>query len=362
MMSLKKIRSYFILLLILVGFPSYAQKNPYGGFASEYYFGRQLSTRAEAMGQSFTSVEGDASSIHFNPSGIGNLDGIEVSITYATPYYILEDANNLAINLASRISKKVAVGYSYNTFNYGLKNYITDDFGTILDSSDNKITNHKIAVAFRAEPTFFIGGSIGFLNFDYGNYNGQALQLDFGVNKKFEFTRFKNNQSINLATTFKNPIGTEMTLESANSTISTGKATLPLIMQSGLSYYYTSESKYNGIHVFKLIASVDYQTLFNSRNYFNKYSTGLELSFLEVLHLRGGYYRQSISNFGSSKNKSELQDLTYGIGFSVPVHKLTNAPIQLNFDYCSMPQPSALENANWESLNSFTGSLKYILF
>ncbi len=42
----------------------------------EVYFCRQSSAKTEAMGRSGVALDGDVTSINFNPSGIANLKGI----------------------------------------------------------------------------------------------------------------------------------------------------------------------------------------------------------------------------------------------------------------------------------------------
>ena len=297
--------------------------------------------------------------MHFNPAGIANLDGLEVSSSYAKSYYTQENATKSSINIASKLSEKWAVGYSYNSFNPRQFYYFTDDVGQLLDSVKNGVFNHKIAVSFKPESTFSLGATLGVINYKVGIFTASSLQLDFGVLKKFEFSRFKNDQSINIATTVKTPMGTQLTLYYQNFD---PMATLPIIMQSGVSYNYTSENKYNELEVLNLIAAVDYQTLFNSERVFNKYSTGVELTILETLHLRGGYFLESNETFGSNKNKSTVTDLTYGLGLTAPLDKLTNIPIQFSLDYCSLPQPSYIEDKTWENFQSVNASLLYRLF
>ncbi|MDB4161144.1 hypothetical protein N9772_02110 [Bacteroidia bacterium] len=352
----------FIFSIILCQFvPKYfAQKSTYEGFAQEYYFGRQYSSRAEAIGQCFVSLDGDASSMHFNPAGIGNLDGIEVSTTYTNPFYLLSDATKRSINIAVKINSDMALGLSRNSFDYNLKSYVTDNLGTRLDSFEDKITNNKIVFAYLPESTFTIGGSLGLSTFEIAGLTGNSLQLDFGVLKKFEFSRFQNNQSINLATTIRNPLGTQLELMSTNQSLTT--IGLPIIMRSGVSYYYSSEKVFATLCLLKIIAATEYQTVFNTQHRFNKYSTGLEVSILEIIHIRGGYYTETTENYNNPKNKSQLEDITFGIGLTLPLNKLADLPVSLTLDYCSLPQPSYTVGQEWDNFNSYTASLRYILF
>jgi hypothetical protein len=328
---------------------SLAQGKTYTGFAREFYFGRQLSTRVEAMGQSFVSLDGDASSVNLNPAGLGNLNGIEVSGTYVSPNYAYSKGHKYAVNIASKINDRISVGLSHSRSDLSTPHYILENVWNTLKPSESKVSQQKVALAYTPEETFMLGGSIGVSSFDLANFKANALQLDFGVIKKFEFSRFKNNQSINLATAFKSPVGTTLTLTDDNeSTLTVG---LPIIMNSGISYYYSTEKKYADLHALQLTAAVEYQTVFNTRATINNYSTGLELSIMEMLHLRGGYY-----------SDNDLNDITYGIGFSLPVDKITELPVNFSLDYCSLPQASFTEHDGTANFHSFSTSLRYILF
>ena len=39
-------------------------------------------------------------------------------------------------------------------------------------------------------------------------------------------------------------------------------------------------------------------------------------------------------------NKDEINNFTYGFGIQIPVYKLTKIPLNINFDYTSLPQVS----------------------
>ncbi|RMG21619.1 MAG: hypothetical protein D6732_27035 [Methanobacteriota archaeon] len=79
---------------------------------------------------------------------------------------------------------------------------------------------------------------------------------------------------------------------------------------------------------------------------------GAELSLLEILHLRTGYYSFKIDP-SPENGKGKLNDLTYGFGISLPwgtLLKSERVPITLKFDFISIGQPTYITNFDdWDN-------------
>jgi outer membrane receptor protein involved in Fe transport len=81
----KKMKKLVLYLLIITPFASFGQYDY--GFLQEIFFGRQPSARAEALGRSYAAVDGDLTTIFFNPAGTATLKGLEIDGSYAAPYF-----------------------------------------------------------------------------------------------------------------------------------------------------------------------------------------------------------------------------------------------------------------------------------
>jgi hypothetical protein len=100
----------------------------------------------------------------------------------------------------------------------------------------------------------------------------------------------------------------------------------------------------------------EYQDLLNSDKR-TAYKVGGELSFLDIIFLRGGYYSETKIVYGFN-SKSKLEDFTYGFGFKLDFdrHLTSDFPLILIFDFVSLEQPSSTVTAieSWDNFTSFT--------
>ncbi|MGE3824579.1 MAG: hypothetical protein AB7G44_10155 [Bacteroidia bacterium] len=78
-----------IIFLLLLPFTSFGQYKYY--FLKENFFGRQQNARAEAMGRSYTSIDGDLTTIYFNPAGAATIKGVETNGSYTPPPFYLTE-------------------------------------------------------------------------------------------------------------------------------------------------------------------------------------------------------------------------------------------------------------------------------
>jgi hypothetical protein len=103
-----------------------------------------------------------------------------------------------------------------------------------------------------------------------------------------------------------------------------------------------------------VLVQAELQDVQNS-DYQNATSAGAELSLLEILHLRAGAYRFERDDFGfPEENESELNEMTYGLGLTVPIDALTDdrIPARITLDAAKLPQPEL--NVNTVGLEDFT--------
>jgi hypothetical protein len=62
--------------------------------------------------------------------------------------------------------------------------------------------------------------------------------------------------------------------------------------------------------------------------------------FFEIFSFRAGYYKETEYDYAySAVNYGAISALTYGFGLQIPLYKLAKIPMNINFDYTSLPQP-----------------------
>lgn len=349
-------RPVAILVLLAISIQCDAQYQV--GFLNNYFFGRPLSARAEALGQSFVSVDGDASSMHFNPAGLGNMKGIELSSSYSTPFYILTQAHSLSVNLAAKIHPKIAIGIRLDQISLGIPGSISDSSGNVSQTSNQNYMNHKFSAAYSITETFHVGASINYFSYLPGFIDGSAAFLDLGIVKKIKLRHFKHNQSINIGTSITNTTASNVKFNYNGTDL---EETLPIISTYGLTYYLNPEKSLGKLKLFQGMVTTEYQHLLNS-DFHRKMSIGGEFTLLEILILRAGYFKEKIYDYGRSSNKSHVESLTYGIGLQLPLQQLTKIPMHVSIDYAQFSQPSYVVGRTWDDLKSVSARLSYDLF
>ena len=81
------------------------------------------------MGRSLASVPGDALSYYYNPAGMASLEGLNLSRSFAGPYYLLDTAKYNYFSASYKIKKYGTVGFSRDYFTYGYDVIVTDSMG-----------------------------------------------------------------------------------------------------------------------------------------------------------------------------------------------------------------------------------------
>lgn len=56
----------------------------------EIFSGRQPSSRAEALGRGYVTVDNDLDSYFFNPAGISNITQLKTKFTTSSPLYLID--------------------------------------------------------------------------------------------------------------------------------------------------------------------------------------------------------------------------------------------------------------------------------
>ena len=132
---------------------------------------------------------------------------------------------------------------------------------------------------------------------------------------------------------------------------------LPVITRYGANYQFTLKKQFlfDSLDFLKIFTQGEYKMLLNS-DFYSGYHFGGEITLFELLALRLGYYYEKVDDHGNpTYNNNNIHSLTYGIGLQIPLNKLTKLPLNINFDYTSLPQPSYTKSetdlANFTSYN-----------
>jgi len=111
---------------------------------------------------------------------------------------------------------------------------------------------------------------------------------------------------------------------------------------------------YENSYLLGLTIGLEYQDLFNA-DFRTAYKAGGELSLLDIVFLRGGYYHETTIDYGYNST-GMLEEFTYGFGLKLDFDKhFTNGfPLIIQFDFVSLPQPSYITDFNdWDDFTTY---------
>jgi hypothetical protein len=353
-------KKLFLIIILILPLSSFGQYRYY--FLKEYFFSRQNSARAEAMGKGYVSIDGDLASTWFNPAGIATIKGIEINGSSASPLYLANKARYTYLSAGYNVNKYLSIAISRNHFTIGEPVGFTDFNGNIIHEGDSYEENYCLSLASEPVKKLLIGLNTNYFIWHPVDKKRTTMFYDFGVIKKISLPSKKQyNHTFNLGVSIINFNHSKISfafeeLGSVNS--------LPVITRLGANYQISIDKKVliDTLTTFKILAQGEYQDLLNSK-FESAIRTGIEIQLMEILSIRMGYYQESVFNYNYPEtNYDQISALTYGIGLQLPFYKLTKVPLIINFDYTSLPQPPYTNNNHpFEDFKSYSLRINWLI-
>ncbi len=270
----------FIILILLVNIVSA------GDAGQESLFITGAGARALGMGGAFTSVADDASTIYYNPAGLGSIPNHEFTLMHATFF------EGTQYNYIGWVYPTLKLG----GFGIGMMRVGTDDIvrrNNFVGIGSFGFYNLQLLLSYgnRIHEKINLGTNLKIVYQSIDHYSDYGLALDFGI--KAQLTK-------HISTGFiaRDIIPAEIKLISTTET-------LPTSIVGGVSY---KNSFYDNM--------VDLITAFEiekNENRSSKVHVGSELTFSNKYSLRAGYDRDNIS-FGLGYIYNNLHiDYTYKV-------------------------------------------------
>lgn len=331
-----------LIIISILFFPTISFGQYQYNFMKEIFFGRQPSARAEAMGRSFSSIDGDMTCMFFNPAGTATIKGFEINGSFASPFYLAKDAKYNFINLGYKIKDYLVIGFSRNNYKLGEMVYLLNNNGNVIGSYDSPYTsNYSFTLSSQPIKNLLLGLNANYLVWQPGvDKPAKSIYFDFGAIKKFQFsTKATSDHSISIGASIANLNYAKITLEYYGNKIENN---LPVITRYSANYQFTLDKHFliDTLKTITFLVQGEYQKVLNSQ-YESAIRTGGEVVILELLTIRAGYYKEKEYDYGfSNVNKNEISSFTYGIGIQLPLYKLTHIPLNVNLDYTTLPQPN----------------------
>lgn len=350
-----KDRKIWILLIISILCTCFLWAD-YRDSYSELFWGRQPSSRAEALGRGYVTIDGDMDAYFYNPAGIANINFMDIKFTTSSPYYFAEKTRYYQFGLGYNLNNNIVIGLNINLMSYGEEYYVTNEqtFGP-----DGKVTpylsNYTITMATPLSDKLSVGCNINYFSENYGDDPHNTLFFDVG-------TIFKHKLPSSFASENELSFGASVTnLTSSKVKYDDFDVDLPVISRFGFSFYTSPKlaELMPDMKILEILGQVEYQYLFNY-DYRDGLHLGLETKIFEMFALRFGYYYENIDDHDHDDNEDQLSQFTYGLGIDIPVYKFTDCPIRLQIDFTSLPQVSYSKIwTDWDNFNSFTIKLSW---
>lgn len=357
----KKILRSALALIALGALSNSLQGQDRDPFLIEYFWGRQPSARAEAMGRGHVALTGEISSVFYNPAGIGSIRGAIFNTSYASPFYLLDKAKYFFVGAGVRLNPVWVLGLSVNHLTYAEK-------FPVMAGPDNatqrtytpQMSNYAFTLTFAPFDALEAGVSANLFSWHYfyGKTTKRAF-VDVGLmgtvwRKGTELT--EHNLRVG---------GSLCNLGYSDIEVASYREELPVIARLGLSYGFAVRRNVlvEGLQALGLRVHTEFQDLLNSEHH-TAFRAGAEMVFLEMWALRAGYYSETWEDYGNTEvNKSRITDFTYGFGLFLPISRLTHqeTPLDIEVDFVSLPQVSHTKTGGgWRNFTSVSLVVRWV--
>ena len=317
----RRIRMYYIAVLLCV-LPAFGLSQSKVGTSAVSFLGIAVGPRAVGLGGAFVAVANDASALYWNPGGITRSGKSEFIFSHTN--WLVDSKFDWA-GVVINISEADAVGVSFTQLTYGEEDVTTTEApmgtGETWSASDVAI---GLTYARNLTDRFSIGGTAKFIQERISNETASSIAMDVGLLYQTDLNNLRIGMSIS-------NFGADMRLDGkdlyhkidmdpansgSNKTIvarlKTDDWPLPLFFRAGISI---DAFKYEDL---RLTVSADALRPSDNSETVN---TGLELSWNEILFLRGGRKALFMSD--------AQEGFTAGAGARVDL----SAGTTLGFDY-----------------------------
>ena len=248
--------------------------------------------RPAGMGEAFCAVADNASAVYWNPAGLVQIEGKEISGTYTNLLGSIRIAN---LAYGQGMGEKGALGFELNTL------YVEDtrreavtgnSLGTFVDYN----ASLAVVYSYAYRENLLVGAGLKSLQLQLDTERASGMALDLGL-------LYKASEKVKTGLVIQN-IGTEVQFE--------GDESAPLAANAKIGISYRICEKV-------LLASDINKPQYGS----GSMSIGGEFGISDVIALRGGYkLRESGNDLGS------LDGISIGLGLNIK---------SLSFDYALVP-------------------------
>ncbi len=341
-------KEIIILLSIILTNSIFAQQ--YNDFAREIFFGRLPSAKTEAMGRILTLNFDHYFVSQSNPANLLTTEGAAIFYSNSSPFYAYNDATYDYAGISYNNPTVGAFAFNFLVFNSGSTIFIPQLVEPFTVPFEEKRYLYTLTYSNVIKDWFSFGINANLFVADFGTdqtYSDSFFEV--GLSRDFNLIRdLEIKDDFTIGTQIKNIFN-----QSFSAIDESQSDAFPSIFRIGVSNVleYTDNDVFEKAYLFGFTVGFEYQDLFNSGKR-TAYKAGGEISLIDIIFLRGGYYKETI--FGSG---DDLNEFTYGFGLKMDFNKYlsNNFPLILLFDFVSLEQPTYITDYDdWKNFTTFT--------
>lgn len=307
----------------------------YGGFAQEMFLFSQPDARSEAMGRGNAVLYGNTFTNFYNPASSSFSRGINAQISHLEFTFPLGQRGNYdTYGAGVNLDKYGSISFNYMHYVYGEEFYYTDGNSPHIINKFKPETNiFMMNYSRNILNGFSAGVNINYFQDKFGRFDVNGWTYDIGLLKKYSFESEKINNDLYFGLSLTNFTNTKISFPG------TQYDYLPSIMRLAAGYELKPQGKAGDFQIFKTLLTTQYMDLLNANEY-SQFQLGAEITLLEILKIRGGYFTIGLDGHGTSSNVTRINEATYGLGIELPLKKIANTPLNIRFDHTSLPFPT----------------------
>lgn len=332
---------FCIALILLFSLSINAQI--YRGLREVMFLQIQPNARAEALGGGNAALTGSPFMSFYNPA-VSSFSGAVTAEASHLEYPFLfdrggSDKNYEAYGIGVNMEQFGAFSFNYLHLTFDPELIYYGDWVSIA-SAGIFMMNYSYPIL----RDFSVGVNANYYEENKLHDRGTGFKgwyYDLGLMKKFTIKQEISEQNLYLGLSFLNMLNSKVSAQMSTKIYSR----FPSTMRLAAAYEFQPENKISDFRTFKALLTAEYRDLLNSRHR-TQFQLGTEVTFLEMFVLRGGFYSEDLNNSWYSTTSSRLNQFTYGLGIGAPVKKLSgmNIPLNIKFDYTSLPFPEYYED------------------
>jgi hypothetical protein len=311
--------------------------------------GRQTGARGEALGGGGVALTGDILSSFYNPAGIYGGTGVSVATSFGDAGDLPGYGNYRLLGAGLPVEDWGAVGFTWYGFDY---EYALDQPGPEDQVYSGNASVYTLTFAGEPKGDLYVGANLNMLRESISGQAETAFWPDIGLIKLFRLPgKAPVRQRIILGSSLANL--TRSSIDSPG-----GSQELPSTFRIGASYSisYSYRSWMNMARLFNLLVHAEYRDLLNL-SYGDGPRLGAELTLLEMLSARVGYYYEDTGDYEDVTGQAQIERSTFGLGLALPVYRFTggSVPLRATLDWANVEvQPYLTESGDTETYSSWT--------